>query len=210
VLTLETSRLLFASTPISVMRARLVSEDFLADVWVSSTATAATGSRLSVRFPEEWPGEDALTMLPIWIARRERLPDPGPWCDGVVVRREDHLAVGSMGFKAHPDTTGTVEIGYAVNRSQRGRGYATEMAGALVAWGIAQPEVRRVTAECLASNLASARVLEKIGFGQLGRRRSAEGELLLWERGCPGFERKPPVAADGAALGLGGPLTELG
>ena len=53
-----------------------------------------------------------------------------------MIRREDRLAVGSMGFKAPPDTTGTVEIGYAVNRSQRGRGYATEMAGALVAWAL--------------------------------------------------------------------------
>ena len=54
-----------------------------------------------------------------------------------MIRREDRLAVGSMGFKAPPDGTGTVEIGYAVNRSHRGRGYATEMAAALVAWALA-------------------------------------------------------------------------
>jgi RimJ/RimL family protein N-acetyltransferase len=210
VLTLETPRLLFASTPISVMRERLVSADFLADVWVGAPGAVTGDIRLSVHFPAEWPGEDAFTMLPLWIARRERLPDPGPWCDGVVVRREDHLAVGSMGFKAPPGATGTVEIGYAVNRSQRGRGYATEMAGALVAWGLDQPEVRRVTAECLVSNLASARVLEKVGFRQLGRRPSEEGDLLLWERRGPGIERRPAAAADGAAVGLGGPLTEPG
>ena len=99
-----------------------------------------------------------------------------------MIRREDLLAVGSMGFKAPPDTTGTVEIGYAVNRSQRGRGYATEMAGALVAWALAQPGVQRVTAECLARNAASARVLEKLRFDRVGRRGSPEGELLLWER----------------------------
>jgi len=124
-------------------------------------------------------------MFPIWIARRERSPDPGPWCDGVAVRREDLLAVGSAGFKSPPDWTGTVEIGYAVNRSLRGHGYATETAAALVTWALRQPEVLRVTAECLESNPASARVLEKSGFQRVGRRGSEDGELLLWECRAP-------------------------
>ena len=190
-LTLGTPRLLFATTPVAVMRERLAGADFLADVPAGPRGTTAETCRLGVRFPEEWPGEDALSMLPFWIAQRERLGDPGPWSDGVVIRREDRLAVGSMGFKAPPDTTGTVEIGYAVNRSQRGRGYATEMAGALVAWAFTQPGVQRVTAECLARNAASARVLEKLRFDRVGRRGSPEGELLLWERRGSGRELSP-------------------
>ena len=190
-LTLGTPRLLFATTPVAVMRERLAGADFVADVPAGPRGTTDETCRLSVRFPEEWPGEDALTMLPLWIAQRERLGDPGPWSDGVVIRREDLLAVGSMGFKAAPDSTGTVEIGYAINRSQRGRGYATEMAGALVAWALAQPGVERVTAECLARNAASAWVLEKLRFDRVGRRGSPEGELLFWERRWSGHEPLP-------------------
>jgi ribosomal-protein-alanine N-acetyltransferase len=185
VLTLVTPRLLFAPTPLSVMRERLLRPEFVADVPVDATTTSIASGHLSVSFPEEWPGDDALTMLPIWIARRERLAEPGLWSDGIVVRHEDRLAVGSMGFKARPDATGTVEIGYAVNRSMRGRGFATEMAGAMVAWALRQPEVRRVTAECLTANRASARVLEKLQFLQVGRRASVEGELLVWECRAP-------------------------
>jgi ribosomal-protein-alanine N-acetyltransferase len=133
-------------------------------------------------------------MFPIWVARRERSPDPGPWCDGVVVRREDRLAVGSMGFKSPPDATGAVEIGYAVNRSFWGRGYATETVGAIVAWALTQPEVRRVTAECLESNPASARVLEKSGFQRVGRRSTVEGDLLLWESRASAVDRPPDGA----------------
>jgi len=209
VLTLETSRLLLAPTPISVMRERLERADFVADMPIGRTRDAAAG-RLTVRFPAEWPGDDVLAMLPAWIARRERLPDPAPWCDCVLVRREDRLAVGSMGFKASPDATGMVEIGYAVNVSLRGHGYATEMVSALVAWALLRPEVRRVTAECLEANLASARVLEKTGFGRAGRRAGEEGLLLLWERRSPGIERKPPAAANGAATGPGIQLSEPG
>lgn len=185
VLTVETPRLLFISTPISVMRRRLTLSDFLAEIEVGPCESAGPGGRLTVHFTEEWPGDDALQMFPIWLARRERSADPGPWCDGVVVRREDRLAVGSMGFKSRPDVTGTVEIGYAVNRSLWGRGYATEAVKAIAAWALTQAEVRRVTAECLVSNPASARVLTKSGFWQVGRRPSLEGELLLWECRMP-------------------------
>jgi RimJ/RimL family protein N-acetyltransferase len=139
VLTVETPRLLFTSTPTSVMRRRLTLADFLAEVEVGPCETAGPEGRLTVHFPEEWPGEDALRMFPIWLTRRERSADAGPWCDGVVVRREDHLAVGSMGFKSPPDATGTVEIGYAVNRSLWRRGYATEAVEAIVAWALTRP-----------------------------------------------------------------------
>jgi ribosomal-protein-alanine N-acetyltransferase len=203
VLTLETPRLLFFSTPTSVMRKRLTLADFLAEVAVGPCETAGPEGRLTVHFPEEWPGEDALQMFPIWIARRERSPDPGPWCDGVVVRREDHLAVGSMGFKSPPEATGTVEIGYAVNRSLRGRGYATETVGAIVAWALTQPEMRQVTAECLKSNPASARVLEKSGFQRVGRRSSVDGELLGWECRAASTEQEAP-AVDRVAGRIGG------
>lgn len=199
-LTLETDRLLLVPTPLAVMRERLRRADFVADLPLGPAGDSPEGW-LTVHFPAEWPGEDALAMLPIWIARQERLPDPAPWCDGIVVRREDSLAVGSMGFKARPDVTGTVEIGYAVNASLRGRGYATEMASALAAWALRRPEVRRVTAECLEANPASARVLEKAGFGRVGRRAGEDGELLLWERRAAVMERTPP-ASNGAVIGL--------
>ena len=102
--------------------------------------------------------------------------------------------MGSMGFKSPPDATGAVEIGYAVNRSFWGRGYATETVGAIVAWALTQPEVRRVTAECLESNPASARVLEKSGFQRVGRRSTVEGDLLLWESRASAVDRPPDGA----------------
>ena len=40
-LTLGTPRLLFATTPIAVMRGRLVGADFVADVWVGPRGTTA-------------------------------------------------------------------------------------------------------------------------------------------------------------------------
>ena len=47
----------------------------------------------------------------------------------------------------------------------------------MVAWALRQAGVRRIVAECDADNLASMRVLEKVGFGQIG----AAGDTLRWE-----------------------------
>ncbi|MGA8016014.1 MAG: GNAT family N-acetyltransferase [Candidatus Dormiibacterota bacterium] len=173
-----TPRLIFAPTPLAVLRERLVHHDFMATVPLEDGAPEQS---LSVHFSDEWPGEDALSLLPIWVTQREQAANPGPWLDGVLIDRVDRLAVGSMGFKGAPDARGSVEIGYSVNRSRRGRGYATEMVKALTAWALRQPGVRRVIAECLESNVASIRVLQKSGFARVGHRISDDGNLLLWE-----------------------------
>ncbi len=168
--TIETPRLVLAPTPLDVLKTRLECDDFVAvvPVEIDSDGQRVT-EMLRVRFPTEWrPGPKAQ-------------PDRDAW-DGTIIDRAELLAVGTMGFKAPPDETGTVELGYSVNASYQGRGYATEMAQALVAWALRQPTVRRVTAECLEDNPASIRVLEKSGFVQSGRRKDEEGPLLLWER----------------------------
>jgi len=182
--TIETPRLILAKTPLEVMKARLEHDDFVADVPVTvDRGGEAVAEVLRVHFPPEWPG-DALTVLPLWLAQREARIDEGGWSEtigGTIIERAELVAVGGMGLKGAPDENGAVEIGYGVNPSYQNRGYATEIARGLVAWALAQPGVRRVTAECLEDNAGSIRVLEKVGFRRVGRRMDGEGPLLLWE-----------------------------
>ena len=49
-----------------------------------------------------------------------------------------------------------------------GRGYATESAGAMCRWALAQPGVTAVEAETAPDNAASIRVLAKLGFQPTG------------------------------------------
>ncbi len=94
------------------------------------------------------------------------------------------VAMGQMGTKGPPDETGTVDIGYGMNPAYEGRGYMTEAVQGFAGWLLAQPDVKRVTADCLSTNTASVRVLEKAGFVRLGERYDADegGVLILWER----------------------------
>ncbi|MFC6090311.1 GNAT family N-acetyltransferase [Saccharothrix lopnurensis] len=58
-----------------------------------------------------------------------------------------------------------VELGYRLNRAAWGRGLATEGARALVDKGFTGLGVERVTANTMAVNTASRRVMEKAGLG---------------------------------------------
>ena len=60
------------------------------------------------------------------------------------------------------------------------KGYATEALKAFTDWLLKQPEVEKLTAECLEENVASMHVLSKAGFVITGMRESDEGKLLLW------------------------------
>jgi len=80
-----------------------------------------------------------------------------------IVRSSDALVVGDIGFHT-PPRDGVVEIGYGLAEAARGQGYATEALTALTAWALAQPGVRRVTADTTPDNAPSQRVLERSGF----------------------------------------------
>jgi len=62
------------------------------------------------------------------------------------------------------DCVNTAELGYRLRREDWGKGYASEGVRALVAEAFDRRHVDRVTAQTMALNLASRRVLEKAGF----------------------------------------------
>ncbi|KIF03891.1 GNAT family acetyltransferase [Streptomyces sp. RSD-27] len=65
------------------------------------------------------------------------------------------------------DSPAVVELGYRLNRAAWGRGFATEGARALLDKGFTELGVERVTANTMAVNTASRRVMEKSGLSFL-------------------------------------------
>ena len=57
-----------------------------------------------------------------------------------------------------------VELGYVMNRSFQGRGYMTETVRAIIHWAFLQPNIYRVYATTSVDNIASQRVMEKVGM----------------------------------------------
>jgi RimJ/RimL family protein N-acetyltransferase len=78
-----------------------------------------------------------------------------------VVERASGELVGHMDF--HP-WLGAREIGWAIGRPYQRRGYATEAARALMAHAFERLRCHRVVATCQPENVASWRVMEKLGM----------------------------------------------
>jgi 8-oxo-dGTP diphosphatase len=80
---------------------------------------------------------------------------------------DQEMLIGSVGLRLDR-TTRSASLGYWVGRRFWGHGVATEAAGRLVRWGIANLELDRITAYVATENPASASVLRRIGFRQTG------------------------------------------
>jgi RimJ/RimL family protein N-acetyltransferase len=125
-------------------------------------------------------------VSPVWLEKlRQSAPGaPNPWAYGYgVIDRASNSVVGTAGFKGPPNADGVVEIAYGIAPSHEGRGYATEVAGALVDFAFSTDAVRVVRAHTLPSANASTRVLTKCGFAFLGEVEDPEdGRVWRWER----------------------------
>ena len=92
-------------------------------------------------------------------------------------QRGEEALVGVVGL--HLRGARDLEIGYWIGCAFRGQGYASEAgAGALELVAAALPR-RRVIAECRPENLASSRVLEKLGFRPTGETGTRPGRRLF-------------------------------
>jgi RimJ/RimL family protein N-acetyltransferase len=105
-----------------------------------------------------WPHDDTKPGL--------SFIDSGGWAF-LVIDDEDRIA-GECGTKLPPDHNGWVEIGYGLAAPSRGRGLGTAAVRELVRWLSERPEVSVIEAEVHVGNVASYRVLERLGFGPSG------------------------------------------
>ncbi len=91
-----------------------------------------------------------------------------------VVLKEGGQLVGNCGIRKASTTALEADIGYELSPDHWGHGYATEAARAIVQFGFAELQVHRIWSWCIADNVASAHVLEKLGLKLEGRLREKE------------------------------------
>ncbi len=93
-----------------------------------------------------------------------------------IVLKSENVSIGSACFKGKADEKGEVEIGYGTDSGYRNRGYMTEAVTAICRWALKQHGVMAVIAETENENIASHRVLEKIGM----RKYRESGDCTWW------------------------------
>jgi len=101
-------------------------------------------------------------VLPAFLEYYERYPGYGFWA---AIEKSTGEFLGWFHFR--PKEGGFAdepELGYRLQRSAWGKGYATEGSRALIDKGFAEFGVQRVFAETMAVNTGSRRVMEKSGL----------------------------------------------
>lgn len=72
------------------------------------------------------------------------------------------------------------EVGWAMHPDEWGKGYATEAAWHMMDWAFTELNLHRIVAYCHAENVASVRVMEKLGMRQDGRLRETRWLNGAW------------------------------
>jgi RimJ/RimL family protein N-acetyltransferase len=88
----------------------------------------------------------------------------------VTISPDDQLC-GSVDLKEGRRSIREWEMGWGMHPALWGQGYATEAAREMLRFAFGELKAHRVMASCHADNLASARVMEKLGMAREGRRR---------------------------------------
>ena len=88
--------------------------------------------------------------------------------------------IGNCGIRIETTDSRQANIGYEIAPGCWGEGYATEAARAMVAFGFGELRLQSIWARCVAENVASYRVLEKVGMRRERRLREEEWMKGRW------------------------------
>lgn len=83
----------------------------------------------------------------------------------VITLKESGAVIGMIEIRINDFKA---DVGYVISHPNWGKGMATEALRSLVEWALRQEAIYRVWALCDVENLASARVLEKVGMQREG------------------------------------------
>ena len=131
-------------------------------------------ARTLARVPH--PYEDGLAEQ--WIASTKVDYEAARGYAFAIERREDRQFLGVVGLEDREG--GKLVLGYWLGRPYWGRGYMTEAAGAVVAFGFEELALDRIVVTAMAGNLGSIGVIRKLGFTYRGRERQDFPERGEW------------------------------
>jgi ribosomal-protein-alanine N-acetyltransferase len=88
--------------------------------------------------------------------------------------------IGTIGFNAWSSKHKRAEIGYELHPEYWGKGYATEAVSKVISYGFRELELTRIGAVVFIENMASNKLLTKLGFEKEGILRN-----YMYQNGIP-------------------------
>ncbi len=97
-----------------------------------------------------------------------------------VLAKEDGRFIANASIRPRPEYRHEMEIGYVLAKNEWGKGYATEIAMRLVAYGFDELKLGAVYATVDTGNEASKRVLEKCGMNMVRTEYDEQGKFYVY------------------------------
>jgi [ribosomal protein S5]-alanine N-acetyltransferase len=154
---------------LSLTSKRIVLRDFTSADW---PAVQAYADRPEVYRFQPWgptTSDEAHGYVQTAIAQAQQLPRTDYQLAIVLVATGDVIGAGSLVIHSQLHRHG--EIGYFLHPDYWGQGYATEVGRCLLGFGFRTLGLHRIIGTCDPRNIASGRVLERIGMHLEGRLR---------------------------------------
>ncbi|AKU91960.1 acetyltransferase, GNAT family [Vulgatibacter incomptus] len=155
----------------------LVLREFVPADWEAVHAYAADAE--VVRYELWGPNTEVQSRAFVDAVIRSRAEDPRRAFELAVTLRSTGQLIGGAGLRVRDAAHREGDIGYALHPAFWRRGFGTQVARALVRFGLDELALHRIWATCHCENAASARVLAKAGFqyeGTLRAHRFQRGE----------------------------------
>lgn len=99
-----------------------------------------------------------------WFARMSNLVAAGATLQWVIVERASNRIVGTCLLFRYDEASARAELGYVLGRAHWGKGVMAEALRALLTHAFGSLGLRRIEAEVNPDNIASNRLLVKLGF----------------------------------------------
>lgn len=156
---------------------------------------ALQGDAYVLRYWDEPPWSEP-ARAERFLASCRQMAREGTGARLAVDRLSDQRFIGWCSLSRWDPDNRSASLGYCYAAAAWGHGYATEAAGELLRWAFDVLDLNRVQAETDTRNIASARVLEKLGFMREGTLREdcvVNGEVSdSWIYGLIRREWLPP------------------
>ncbi len=148
---------------------RLILREFVADDWPAVLAYQSDPRYLRLY---EWTARseaDVRAFVQMFIDQQQQ--QPRTRFQLAVTLKTDGRLIGNCGIRLPAAGSHDADIGYELAPDEWGHGYATEAARAIVRFGFEELGLHRISADTVADNIASTRVLTKLGMTLEGRLR---------------------------------------
>ncbi|MBW4601963.1 MAG: GNAT family N-acetyltransferase [Calothrix sp. FI2-JRJ7] len=109
------------------------------------------------------PFEDGIAEQ--WIATHQPDYEAGTAANFAIILHYEQILIGAVGLTINHLQA---ELGYWIGQAYWGQGYASEASQAIIQFGFEVLSLNRIYATCLKRNVASAKVLQKIGMSYEG------------------------------------------